>query len=77
MTLPQRFVISHPDEATFKSGGLRGYSVYRDLGGVTALTAGSSWVQPPGIQHTVVGWSDDCELLEIILPAEHETVNDT
>jgi len=40
------------------------------------LVAGSSWVQPPGIQHTVVGWSDDCELLEIILPAEHQTVND-
>ncbi len=25
------------------------------------LVAGSSWVQPPGIRHTVVGWSDDCE----------------
>jgi hypothetical protein len=24
----------------------------------------------------VLGWSDDCELLEIILPAVHETVND-
>ena len=22
-------------------------------------------MQPPGIRHTVVGWSDDCELLEI------------
>jgi len=40
------------------------------------LVAGSSWVQPPGIRHTVVGWSDDCELLEILMPAEHETVND-
>lgn len=40
------------------------------------LVPGSCWVQPPGIRHTVVGWSDDCELLEIIVPAEHETMND-
>jgi cupin domain len=41
------------------------------------LAPGSCWVQPPGIRHTVVGWSDDCELLEILVPADHETVNDT
>ena len=29
-----------------------------------------------GIRHTVVGWSNDCELLEILMPAEHETFND-
>ena len=40
------------------------------------LEAGSSWLQPPGIRHTVLGWSDDCEVLEIILPAHPETVND-
>lgn len=40
------------------------------------LVAGSCWVQPPGIRHAVVGWSDDCELLEILMPADHETVND-
>jgi len=123
----QRFVISHLAESDFKTGGLRDYSAYRDLGvaaatngfaqahvirmiapfsselsmrhhhevqfqlvyclkgwfetdfegiGPQRLVAGSCWVQPPGIRHTVVGWSDDCELLEIILPAEHETVND-
>ena len=27
------------------------------------LVAGSSWVQPPCIRHTVVGWSDECELV--------------
>ena len=37
---------------------------------------GRCWTQPPGIRHTVLGWSDDCELLEVILPAEHQTVND-
>jgi mannose-6-phosphate isomerase-like protein (cupin superfamily) len=126
-TGPQRFVISHLDENAFKTGGLRDYSAYRDLGvaeatsglaeahvirmiapfrpelgvkhhhqlqfqlvyclkgwfqtdfegvGIRRLEAGSSWVQPPGIRHTVVGWSDDCELLEVIVPARHETVED-
>jgi hypothetical protein len=41
--------------------------------GPRRLAAGSSWVQPPGIRHTVIGWSDDCELLEIVMPAEFET----
>jgi len=45
--------------------------------GPQRLVAGSCWVQPPGIRHTVVGWSDDCELLEIIVPAEHETIDDS
>ena len=44
--------------------------------GVHVMKQGSCWIQPPGIRHSVLGWSDDCELLEIILPAEHETVND-
>lgn len=44
--------------------------------GEHVMRAGSCWIQPPGIRHTVLGWSDDCELLEIILPAEHATVND-
>jgi hypothetical protein len=33
-----------------------------------------AWLQPPRIKHTVLDYSDDCELLEIILPAEFETV---
>jgi len=44
--------------------------------GVHRLVAGSCWVQPPGIRHAVRGWSHDCELLEILMPAEHATVND-
>ncbi|MGH6741419.1 MAG: cupin domain-containing protein [Bradyrhizobium sp.] len=36
--------------------------------------AGSCWIQPPKIRHTVVGYSDDCELLEIVLPADFKTV---
>ncbi len=44
--------------------------------GVHVMKEGSCWIQPPGIRHTVLGWSDDCELLEIIFPAEHETAID-
>lgn len=123
----QQFTVSHLDTSEFSGGGLRPYSVYRDLGiaaatnglatahvirmvapfteelgkrhhhnvefqlvyvlkgwfknefeghGVHVMREGSCWIQPPGIRHTVHGWSDDCELLEIIIPAEHETVND-
>jgi quercetin dioxygenase-like cupin family protein len=42
--------------------------------GAHTFRAGSCWIQPPKIKHTVLGYSDDCELLEIILPAEFETV---
>jgi len=42
--------------------------------GTHTFRAGSCWIQPPGIKHTVVGYSDDCELLEIVLPADFETV---
>lgn len=123
----QQFSVSHLNEDDFKTGGLRSYSAYRDLGvamatngvatahvirmiapfseqfsqrhhhnvqfqlvyvlkgwfqsefdgqGVQTMKEGSCWIQPPNIRHTVVGWSDDCELLEVILPAEHETVVD-
>jgi len=42
--------------------------------GVHTFHAGSCWIQPPKIKHTVRGYSDDCELLEIVLPADFETV---
>lgn len=48
---------------------------YEGVGEVT-LTAGSCVHQPPGVRHTELGHSDDLELVEIVLPAEFETVND-
>jgi quercetin dioxygenase-like cupin family protein len=42
--------------------------------GVHTFRAGSCWIQPPKIKHTVRGYSDDCELLEIVLPANFKTV---
>ena len=43
-------------------------------GAVATMREGSCWLQPPKIKHTVLDYSDDCELLEIILPADFETV---
>jgi hypothetical protein len=38
------------------------------------VEAGRCWTQPPRIVHTVLGYSDDRELLEIVLLADFETV---
>jgi quercetin dioxygenase-like cupin family protein len=42
--------------------------------GTHTFHAGACWIQPPKIKHKVVGYSDDCELLEIVLPADFKTV---
>lgn len=42
--------------------------------GVQTFRAGSCWIQPPKIKHTVRGYSEDCELLEIVMPADFETM---
>lgn len=38
------------------------------------MEVGSCWVQPAGIRHTVLEYSDDLELLEIVIPAVYDTV---
>jgi hypothetical protein len=42
--------------------------------GAITMREGSCWLQPPKIKHVVLDYSDDCEVLEIILPADFETV---
>ncbi len=42
--------------------------------GVQMMSAGSCWLQPPGIRHTVLDYSPDVELLEIIVPADFKTI---
>jgi len=32
------------------------------------------WIQPPRIEHVVLDYSDDYEVLEVILPADFKTV---
>jgi hypothetical protein len=41
--------------------------------GVQMMSAGSCWLQPSGIKHTVLDYSADCEVLEIIVPADFKT----
>lgn len=43
--------------------------------GVMTMKAGDSWLMPPSIKHTVLDYSDDCENLEITIPAQFDTVN--
>lgn len=42
--------------------------------GAITMRAGSCWIQPPRIKHKVIDYSDDCEVLEIVLPADFKTV---
>jgi Cupin domain len=42
--------------------------------GAIVMRAGSAWIQPPRIEHVVLDYSDDCEVLEVILPADFATV---
>jgi quercetin dioxygenase-like cupin family protein len=54
---------------------LKGWMIgeYEGAGRVK-MTAGSCWIQPPGIRHQVIDYSDGCEMVEIILPAKFATV---
>jgi quercetin dioxygenase-like cupin family protein len=53
---------------------LKGW-VKTELGGEEmTMRQGSSWTQPPKIKHKINDYSEDAELLEIILPADFETV---
>ena len=42
--------------------------------GKVRMNAGSCWIQPPRIKHRVLDYSDDCEVLEVILPADFATI---
>jgi mannose-6-phosphate isomerase-like protein (cupin superfamily) len=54
---------------------LRGWvKTYMEGQGETLMKQGSSWTQPPRIKHLIMDYSDDVELLEVILPAEFKTV---
>jgi mannose-6-phosphate isomerase-like protein (cupin superfamily) len=42
--------------------------------GVHTMAAGGAWLQPKNIKHKVLDYSDDCEVLEIVMPANFKTV---
>jgi mannose-6-phosphate isomerase-like protein (cupin superfamily) len=47
---------------------------YMDGVGEQTMRQGSCWTQPPRIKHLIRDYSDNCELLEVILPAQFKTV---
>ena len=49
------------------------YRFWYEGDGEVTLSAGDSVYQTPGILHELTGCSDDCELLEITLPAAFTT----
>ena len=54
---------------------LKGWvKTYLEGEGEIMMREGSCWTQPPRIKHLIRDYSDDCELLEVILPADFETV---
>ena len=54
---------------------LKGWvKTYMEGQGETMMQEGSCWTQPPRIKHLIMDYSDDVELLEVILPAEFKTV---
>jgi hypothetical protein len=54
---------------------LKGWvKTYMEGQGETMMQEGSAWTQPPLIRHMILDYSDDVELLEVILPAEFKTV---
>ena len=54
---------------------LKGWvKTYMEGQGETLMKEGSAWTQPPKIKHMILDYSDDVELLEVILPAEFKTV---
>jgi hypothetical protein len=54
---------------------LKGWvKTYMEGQGETLMQQGSSWTQPPRIKHLIMDYSDDVELLEVILPADFKTI---
>jgi hypothetical protein len=55
---------------------LKGWLVSEFEGqGAIRMETGSCWLQPSGIRHAVLDYSDDCEILEIVMPANFDTEN--
>ena len=49
---------------------------FEDIGEIR-VEAGDAWYQPPGIKHEVLEYSDDFEVIEITMPAEFPTKDES
>ena len=57
---------------------IRGWArLYFDDIGEIRVEAGDTWYQPPGIKHEVLEYSDDWEVIEITLPADFATQDES
>jgi quercetin dioxygenase-like cupin family protein len=77
----QRIAVSHHREEHYHAVEfqmvyvLKGWvKTYMEGQGETLMKQGSAWTQPPKIKHMILDYSDDVELLEVILPANFKTV---
>lgn len=54
---------------------LKGWvKTYMEGQGELLMREGGCWTQPPRVKHMILDYSDDVELLEVILPGEFRTV---
>ncbi len=55
---------------------LKGWCKFEFEGhGEQIFEAGDAWVQPPEIEHALLDFSEDFQVLEIVMPANFETVD--
>jgi len=55
---------------------LKGWMRFDYVGhGEHTLKAGDCHIIPPGLSHTVTGWSEDVEVLELTSPGNYKTVD--
>ena len=55
---------------------LKGWMSFHYHGhGEHRLNAGDCHIIPPGLSHTVTGWSEDVEILEITAPGHYKTID--
>ena len=74
--LPEEVSKLHYHDVEFQMVYVLKGSIKTELEGQGAITMrqGSCWIQPPRVKHKVLDYSDDCQVLEIVLPADFKTV---
>ncbi len=45
--------------------------------GEIEVTAGDAWYQAPGVKHELMAYSDDFEVIEITIPGDFPTIDET
>jgi mannose-6-phosphate isomerase-like protein (cupin superfamily) len=53
---------------------LKGWMIGEYDGRRVKMEEGSCWIQPNSIPHTVLDYSENCEMIELILPGTFKTV---